>query len=198
MKKIVRLTESDITRIVKRVMNESPLLLGDPNDSYDNDRDSDEDDDDNLSDDEFMSKYRNKDIPGWDTPNNKKLNRLRDIRGNYKKRKGKGMNEALGLLDKKKYDFPKKKSIGNITGRKITDYTSAKRYTMGTRISADDIMRYINKGHDMYVYINGDKRVYLDTTSGDAYSEKDEHILNVKKGGSFGSQFERLEDYLES
>jgi hypothetical protein len=112
--------------------------------------------------------------------------------------KGNRMNEALGLLDKKKYDFPKKKSIGNITGRKITDYASAKRYTMGTRISADDIMRYIDKGHDIYVYINGDKRVYLDSTSGDAYSEKDEHILNVKKGGSFGSQFERLEDYLES
>jgi hypothetical protein len=69
---------------------------------------------------------------------------------------------------------------------------------MGTMISADDIMRYINKGHDIYVYINGDKRVYLDRTSGDAYSEKDEHILNVKKGGSFGSQFGRLEDYLES
>ena len=196
MKKIVRLTESDITRIVKRVMNESPLLLGDPNDSYDNDRDSDEDDD-NLTDDEFMSKYRNKGISGWDTPTNRRrLNRLRDIEGKYKKRKG--MNEALGLLDKRKYDFPKKKSIGNITGRKITDYASAKRYTMGTRISADDIMRYINKGHDMYVYINGDKRVYLDNTTGDAYSEKDEHILNVKKGGSFGSQYDRLEDYLES
>jgi hypothetical protein len=150
-----------------------------------------------LSDDEFMSKHRDY-SPSWDVPTDKKLNRLRDIRGNYKKRKGKGMNEALGLLGKRKYDFPKKKSIGNITGRKITDYASAKRYTMGTRISADDIMRYIDKGHDIYVYINGDKRVYLDSTSGDAYSEKDEHILNVKKGGSFGSQFERLEDYLES
>jgi hypothetical protein len=51
MKKIVRLTESDITRIVKRVMNESPLLLGDP-DYESNHRDSDEDDD-NLSDDGF-------------------------------------------------------------------------------------------------------------------------------------------------
>jgi hypothetical protein len=71
MKKIVRLTESDITRIVKRVMNESPLLLGDPD--YKSDyRDSYEDDDDNLSDEEFMSKYRNKDIPGWDTPHSEK------------------------------------------------------------------------------------------------------------------------------
>lgn len=193
MKKIVRLTESDITRIVKRVMNESPLLLGDP-DYESNYRDSDEDDDD-LSDDDFMSKHRDY-SPSWDVPTDKKLERMRRIRN--KNRGGMGMNEALGLLGKRKYDFPKKKSIGNITGRKITDYASAKRYTMGTMISADDIMRYINKGHDIYVYINGDKRVYLDSTSGDAYSEKDEHILNVKKGGSFGSQFERLEDYLES
>jgi len=189
MKKIVRLTESDITRIVKRVMNESPLLLGDP-DYESNYRDSDEDDDD-LSDDDFMSKYRDY-SPSWDVPTDKKLERMRRIRN--KNRGGMGMNEDL----KRKYDFPKKKSIGNITGRKITDYASAKKYTMGTRISADDIMRYIDKGHDIYVYINGDKRVYLDSTSGDAYSEKDEHILNVKKGGSPRSQFERLEDYLES
>jgi hypothetical protein len=194
MKKIVRLTESDITRIVKRVMNESPLLLGDP-DYESNYRDSDEDDDDDLSDDDFMSKYRDY-SPSWDVPTDKKLERMRRIRN--KNRGGMGMNEALGLLGKRKYDIPKKKSIGNITGRKITDYASAKRYTMGTRISADDIMRYIDKGHDIYVYINGDKRVYLDSTSGDAYSEKDEHILNVKKGGSFGSQYDRLEDYLES
>jgi hypothetical protein len=141
------------------------------------------------------------------TKSGRVYNELDEYMGNYKKEgyeeffdylESNSMNEALGLLGKRKYDIPKKKSIGNITGRKITDYASAKRYTMGTRISADDIMRYIDKGHDIYVYINGDKRVYLDRTSGDAYSEKDEHILNVKKGGSFGSQFGRLEDYLES
>jgi hypothetical protein len=49
-----------------------------------------------------------------------------------------------------------------------------------------------------YVYINGDKRVFLDYTTGNAYSEKDILILNVKKGGSFGSQYNKLEDYLES
>jgi hypothetical protein len=241
MKKIVRLTESDITRIVKRVMNESPLLLGDPNDSYDNDRDSDEDDDD-LSDDEFMSKYRNKDIPGWDTPNNKKLNRIRHIRnknrggismdedlqllgdpkyrggndewdtphsekridrelsdkefyekyknkdlgwdtptnrrlnrlrgieGNYKKRKGKGMNEALGLLDKKKYsDLP-----GGIVKRKITDYASAKRYTMGTKVSADLIMRMIDMGGDVFMYTDrSSDKIFVDSKNKRVYNNED-------------------------
>jgi hypothetical protein len=98
MKKIVRLTESDITRIVKRVMNESPLLLGDP-DYESNYRDSDEDDDD-LSDDDFMSKHRDY-SPSWDVPTDKKLERMRRIRN--KNRGGMGMNEALGLLGKRKY-----------------------------------------------------------------------------------------------
>ena len=122
MKKIVRLTENDITRIVKRVMNEA----------------------------------------------------------------------------KESYDYPKQKTIGNIVGRKIKSMEDAIYYTKGTMVGADNIMRFLDKGHDIYVYINGDKRVFLDRTSGDAYSEKDQHILNVNRGGSFGSKYNELEDYLES
>jgi len=51
--------------------------------------------DDHLSDDEFMDKYKGKDL-GWDAPTNKKLERMRSIRN---KKRG-GMNEDLmGLLD---------------------------------------------------------------------------------------------------
>jgi hypothetical protein len=35
--------------------------------------------DDDLSDEEFMKKYRGKDL-GWDAPTNKKLERMRSIR----------------------------------------------------------------------------------------------------------------------
>jgi hypothetical protein len=35
--------------------------------------------DDHLSDDEFMDKYKGKDL-GWDAPTNKKLERMRSIR----------------------------------------------------------------------------------------------------------------------
>ena len=275
MKKTIRLTEADLTRIVKRIINEDLALLGDDNDypkkksigniigrkietsedaryytrgtkiSVDNlmrllDMDhniyvyingdkrvfldyttgnaySEKDililnvkkggsfgsqfnkledyleNDDDLSDDEFMGKYKDKDL-GWDAPTNKKLERMRSIRN---KKRG-GMNEDLmGLLDGDN-DYPKKKSIGNIIGRKIETSEDARKYTRGTKISVDNLMTYLDKGHDVYVYINGDKRVFLDYTTGNAYSEKDILILNVKKGGSFGSQFNRLEDYLES
>jgi len=165
MRKIVRLTESDITRIVKRVMNESPLLLGDP-DYESNYRDSDEDDDD-LSDDEFMSKYRDY-SPSWDVPSDKKLERLRRIRN--KNRGGMGMNEALGLLDKKKYsDLP-----GGIVKRKITDYASAKRYTMGTKISADDIMRLIDMGGDVFMYTDrSSDKIFVDGLTKKVYNNED-------------------------
>jgi hypothetical protein len=58
--------------------------------------------DDHLSDDEFMDKYKGKDL-GWDAPTNKRLNRMRDINikkfGDKLNKKRGGMNEALGLLD---------------------------------------------------------------------------------------------------
>jgi len=126
MKKTIRLTEADLTRIVKRIINEDLALLGDDN------------------------------------------------------------------------DYPKKKSIGNIIGRKIETSEDARKYTRGTKISVDNLMRLLDMDHNIYVYINGDKRVFLDYTTGNAYSEKDILILNVKKGGSFGSQYNKLEDYLES
>lgn len=176
MKKIVRLTESDITRIVKRVMNEAkgPLLLGDPDDSYDDDRDSDGDD--NLSDKEFYMKYAGSEDLGWDVPHNKRRNRLRDIKGNYKKRKGNGMNEALGLLDRKKYsDLP-----GGIVKRKITDYASAKRYTMGTKVSADLIMRLIERGGSVFMYTDrSSDKIFIDTLSKGVYDQLDRRIGEV-------------------
>ena len=174
MKKIVRLTEGDITRIVKRVMNESPLLLGDPD--YESDyknRDSDEDDD-NLSDDEFMSKYRNKDL-GWDAPTNRRLNRLRDIKGNYKKRKGMGMNEAKRPLSVDGTNLP-----GGIKKRVIDSLESAAYYTKGTRHSANEIMRhYIDKGHNVVMYVKGNNRIFVEPMTNRAFDEGDNYVGKV-------------------
>jgi hypothetical protein len=149
-----------------------PLLLGDPDDSYDDDRDSDGDD--NLSDKEFYMKYAGSEDLGWDVPHNKRRNRLRDIKGNYKKRKGSGMNEALGLLDKKN-DLP-----GGIVKRKITDYASAKRYTMGTKISAEHLMRYIERGADVFMYTDrSSDKIFIDTLSKGVYDQLDRRIGEV-------------------
>jgi hypothetical protein len=170
MKKIVRLTENDITRIVKRVMNEAkgPLLLGDPDDSYDDDRDSDGDD--NLSDKEFYMKYAGSEDLGWDVPHNKRRNRLRDIKGNYKKRKGDSMNEAVvGQIS------------GGIVKRKITDYASAMKYAMGTKISVEDLMRHIDKtGADVFMYTDrsGDK-IFIDTFTKGVWDRLDRRIGEV-------------------
>jgi hypothetical protein len=176
MKKIVRLTESDITRIVKRVMNESPLLLGDP-DYESNYRDSDEDDDDDLSDDDFMSKYRNKDIPGWDTPNNKKLERMRSIRN---KKRG-GMNEGLFPNDFTKSKVLQNKDLSDGVKKRIIDTEEkAIKYTKGTKHSATNLIRfYIDKGHPVLMYVKGPKRLFIDTETGKIFNEIDQYLAKA-------------------
>lgn len=100
------------------------------------------------------------------------------------------MNEALGLLDKKKYsDLP-----GGIVKRKITDYASAKKYTMGTKVSADDMMRYIYKGADVFMYTDrsGDK-IFIDTFSKGAFNQLDRRIGDVT-----GNMDDWAMDYFEN
>jgi hypothetical protein len=171
MKKIVRLTESDITRIVKRVMNESPLLLGDP-DYESNYRDYDEEDDDDLSDDDFMSKYRDY-SPSWDVPTDKKLERMRRIRN--KNRGGMGMNEAKRPSSVNRTNLP-----GGIKKRVIDSLESAAYYTKGTKHSSDNIVRhYINKGRDVVMYSKGNNRIFVEPMDNRVFDENDRMVGKI-------------------
>ena len=99
------------------------------------------------------------------------------------------MNESLN----EGYDYPKQRSIGTIKGRKLT-LDNVGKYTMGTKISASTIKRYLENGDNIVMYSNGPKRVFVNYTDGKAYNEKDRLITNIKRNGAF----DELEDYLES
>lgn len=165
MERTIKLTESDITRIVRRIIQE------------------DEDDLELLrldGDEDYTPDNSRKTT--WNVSHPKKP---------------------------KKYNYNKRHGDGQIVGREITDEEDAIKYTRGTKISVRNLMSLIEKGHRIYVYSNKDnvtgpggrhKKVFLNYTTGDAYTEKDEHLGNFKGIGGLNTtnhMLVRFENYLE-
>ena len=207
MKKIVRLTENDITRIVKRVMNEAkrPSNVGTTNlpggikkrvidslesaayytkgtrHSADNiirhyiDKGHDVIMYSKGSDRVFVETMTNRAYDEQDNMVGKVTGNMDDWAMDYfENSMNESLSEALGLLDKKN-DLP-----GGIVKRKITDYASAKRYTMGTKISAEHLMRYIERGADVFMYTDrSSDKIFIDTLSKGVYDQLDRRIGEV-------------------
>ncbi len=69
---------------------------------------------------------------------------------------------------------------GGIVKRKITDFASAKRYTMGTKVSAELIMRIIERGGDVFMYTDrSSDKIFIDTLTKQVYNQLDNQIGKV-------------------
>jgi hypothetical protein len=147
--------------------------LGDPDKPM---KKSKKDDDDDLSDEEFMKKYKGKDL-GWDAPTNKKLERMRSIRN---KKRG-GMNEGLFPNDFTKSKVLQNKDLSDGVKKRIIDTEEkAIKYTKGTKHSATNLIRfYIDKGHPVLMYVKGPKRLFIDTETGKIFNEIDQYLAKA-------------------
>ena len=69
---------------------------------------------------------------------------------------------------------------GGIVKRKITDFASAKRYAMGTKVSADNIMKIIERGGDVFMYTDrSSDKIFIDTLTKQVYNQLDNRIGKV-------------------
>jgi hypothetical protein len=69
---------------------------------------------------------------------------------------------------------------GGIVKRKITDFASAKRYAMGTKVSAELIMKIIERGGDVFMYTDrSSDKIFIDTLTKQVYDQLDRRIGKV-------------------